>query len=109
MLTLSDAIRAVKDAEGNVTEACRLLGCSRETFYVKRRKYQRLADAVDEARTVRREWRKDMARGKLDEALEKGQPWAVRMVLTADSEFAQQTRTEQSGDVTIRVRYDDDD
>lgn len=103
MLTLPDCLRAVKDADGNVAEACELLGCSRVVFYRKVNKWPELQSAIDEARTVRRTWRKDKARSNVDKALDEGKEWATRLVLSADAEFAEHTVQDGEHKVIVEV------
>lgn len=70
-------IEALKQSHGLKTGACEILGCNFDTL-------QRYIAEIPEAQEVVNHWRKrrvDRAEYKLDEAIERGEAWAVAMVL----------------------------
>jgi len=90
-----EIVTALKNAHGLKTGACEILGCDYKTLmrYVER-------DA--EAQEVIEHWRNrrlDRAEYKLDEAIERGEAWAIAMVLK-DSKRGKERGYGNSMDVT---------
>ena len=68
---------AIKAANGLLAAAAHILGCDRSSVYVYVKKHPTLAAAMNECRAVCI----DRAELKLMKAVEKGEPWAIAMVL----------------------------
>lgn len=70
-------IQALRDAHGLKTGACEILGCNFDTL-------QRYVEELPEAQEVVMHWRRrrvDRAEYKLDEAIERGEAWAIALTL----------------------------
>lgn len=76
-LTAARVAQALRDAQGAVTVAATTLGCSRKTIYRYVERYPAVKEALDDAREVVI----DTAELKLKQAVTKGEPWAISMVL----------------------------
>ena len=75
--TPEEVVDALRKTHGLKTGACELLACNFDTL-------QRYIAESPEAQEVVSFWRKrrvDRAEYKLDEAIERGEPWAISMVL----------------------------
>ena len=70
--------QAIIASRGFVTTAAQSLNVSRKTLYADLEKYPKAQEALDDAR----EYTLDRAETKLFEAMENGEPWAIRLVLT---------------------------
>jgi hypothetical protein len=69
---------ALTKANGNMSEAARILGCARSTVYERCiAKPELMQISLDN-----REALLDMAENKLEEAVQDGKPWAIAMVIT---------------------------
>lgn len=89
-----EVIQAIKDAGGKVTGICELLGITRATFY-RYAKNKDVVEAVEfaQVRIV------DRAEHKLAEAVERGEGWAIQLVLK-DSKRGKERGYGNSVDVT---------
>jgi len=73
----SALIEALERNHGKVVATCEDLGCATATFYYRLKIDKEFAEAVARIR----ETRIDKAESKLDEALDRGEPYAVSLVL----------------------------
>jgi hypothetical protein len=55
-LTAAQMKSAVIEAQGFVTKACDILGCSRNTFYVYLKRYTTVQEVLADTREKRHEW-----------------------------------------------------
>ncbi len=75
--TAEQIAQALKESNGIKAVAARRLGCARNTVVKYAQEYAVCREAVETAR----ETIVDLAEGKLVEAIARGEPWAVAMVL----------------------------
>lgn len=75
--TAGEIADALREAGGIITEAARKLDCSRTTIYKAIDEYK----TVEEAREDARDELVDRAEKKLVEKVDRGEDWAIRMVL----------------------------
>lgn len=66
---------------GNLTETCKVLGWDYDTFRRHRARDPEFSQAVAQAQGEAKGIRIDRAERKLDEAVNKGEPWAIRFFL----------------------------
>lgn len=76
-ITVEQMVTALKNRKGRVYLAANDLGCSHQTIYNYRDRYYQVREAMVEAKGKRL----DIAEGKLDEAVEKGEGWAICFLL----------------------------
>jgi len=76
--TADQVRRALLDAKGLVTVAARRLDCAPDTVRAYMRRYATVAAAVKEAR----EGIVDLGEVRLFQAVDRGEPWAIKTVLT---------------------------
>ena len=69
--------KAILESRGLVSTAAQSLGVSRGTLYADLNKYPKAQEALDGAR----EYTLDKAESRLFDAMERGEAWAIRMVL----------------------------
>jgi hypothetical protein len=76
--TVQDFLKAIEGSYGIKTIIARKLGCNRMTVenYIKR--FPTIAKAVKQEREIL----KDLAEGRLVKAIQDGEPWAVKYVLS---------------------------
>lgn len=72
-----EIIKKIIEAKGNVTVAASFLDCSRRTIHARVQDYPEIRDVIRDQRMKR----KDLAKHKLLEAIEDGQPWAIKYEL----------------------------
>jgi hypothetical protein len=72
-LKVTRVIEALQRTDGNISAAATLLRCSRSTVHTYIKTSERVAEAL---REVRERWG-DVAEGKLREAVERGESWAI--------------------------------
>lgn len=97
---------ALLKSRGLVTVAAKMLGCEPHTVHRYIRDFPTVAAALKEAR----EGILDMTEARLFQAANEGEQWAVTFLLKnigKDRGYMEKQQIEQSGDVTIRVRYVD--
>lgn len=70
-------IKAIYAARGNITNTAKLIGLSRCHLSTRINSSPELVKAVEEAKEIRL----DIAESKLDEAVEKGEGWAICFIL----------------------------
>ncbi|MGH2359356.1 MAG: helix-turn-helix domain-containing protein [bacterium] len=70
-------IEALTKSRGRIAVAARMLGCSRQTIYDSMKRHAEIKEVID----GERELFVDTAELKLMEAVQKGQPWAIMLVL----------------------------
>lgn len=75
--TAKEMVSAIKASNGMVTKAASLLGCSPNTIYAYAQKYPSVKEALD----YHREIILDLAETRLLKAVERGDVWAVKLVL----------------------------
>jgi hypothetical protein len=120
--TQKQIIEAIEAAEGNVTQAAKLLGCATSTIWRRAGKQSKSKDgtvrenriqvAIDEARRVYESDLVDLAREGLMAALDKRESWAIRYVLSAKGGFSEQTRVDHTTNgkaLQVAVVYGSDD
>lgn len=73
-----DVIDALYKANGNVSQAARILGCSRQTVHNKINNLVTVKEAYEDARETRVDWMES----KLDENIEEGDTRAIIYGLT---------------------------
>lgn len=102
-VTLDEIINALKSSHGLKTGAAELLGVSFPTIDSYCDKYPKAQAIVDHWRKRR----KDRAEYKLDEAIERGESWAIMFTLKNANDREYSDRVEQSGEIkhTITVEY----
>jgi hypothetical protein len=76
-LRQDDAIFAIRQCLGNLSDASERLGVSRQTLYTFAKTYPKVQEAIDEAREIV----VDKAEKALVTCLEERQPWAIALVL----------------------------
>jgi hypothetical protein len=76
-LSVEQVADALRESRGLVSIAARRLGTSRANVYKYRDRHPAVRQALDDARDER----VDLAESKLDEAIERGDPWAVSLTL----------------------------
>lgn len=76
-LTVGRIMPHVIERRGNISAVARALGVSRQTIYRHIEKSAKLQKAVASAR----EERIDLAESQLDAAVERGEPWAITLML----------------------------
>jgi hypothetical protein len=100
----ADVIEAIQKAHGQKTGVCELLDISRPTLdrYL-------LLPAVAEAFEFAKIRRKDRAEYKLDEAIERGEAWAIQFALknAKDREYSDRVDVNQTGDMRVIIEYAD--
>ena len=104
----AEIIKALDDKRGGIYVAADELGCSYKTIQRRAEK----VPAVQEVINKYRHRRSDIAEMKLDQAIFKGEPWAILFQLkTQGKDRGYVERQEITGkdgnDVTIKVVYDD--
>lgn len=75
--TNAQIIAAIKESRGLIAVAARRLGINRLTVYRRMEKYPAVRQAVDDER----EFSIDLAEAKLYEAINKGESWAIALML----------------------------
>ncbi|MBI3942954.1 MAG: Fis family transcriptional regulator [Chloroflexi bacterium] len=110
MYTTDEISRALEEANGLISVAARRLGCSVQTIYNRAKEVGELRDIIQLAR---REM-VDLAESSLRIAVEKGEPWAVSLVLrTLGKDLGYTERVETAGvvdrPVEVWVRWGEDD
>ena len=75
--TVEQIIAALKDSKGLIYLAARRLGCHHSTVVRYADKYPKIRETINACR----ETRIDVAESKLDEAVERGEAWAVCFTL----------------------------
>lgn len=104
---VADIREALSKHNGNVTASARALKITRQSLWERIQKNEGLQDHLHQTREVR----VDKAEDKLDEAIERGEGWAIAMTLKTlgkDRGYVEKTEQQTTGDLTIRVEYDDD-
>jgi len=96
-----EVIDALKQAHGMKTGAAEILGVSFPTI-------ERYIAESENAREIIEHWRirrKDRAEYKLDEAIERGEQWAVMFTLknAKDREYSDRVDLKQDGTLTIKI------
>ena len=75
--TQKQIIEALRVSGGAITRAAKIVGCSPQTIYNYAAKYPRVKEALEEPR----ELMVDVAESQLKQALQRGERWAVQLVL----------------------------
>lgn len=75
--SISEMSEALRASKGLVSVAAERLGCSHQTLYNGLKRSDKLRSVLKQQREVRI----DVAEAKLDEALERGEAWAVALTL----------------------------
>ena len=102
--TKEEIREALKSAHGLKTGACEILACNFDTI-------QRYIAADAEAEAIVEHWRKrrkDRAEYKLDEAIERGESWAIMFTLknAKDREYSDRVDVTSGGEkIEIEVTY----
>lgn len=102
-----EIVEAVTQAKGLVSVAARSLGISRRTIYNRRKKSRAIREAIEEAR----EYTSDVAENELFRAIQRGEAWAVCFYLKCQAKnrgYTERQEHAHTGDVVLRVVYDDD-
>ena len=76
--TQEEIIAALQESGGMISAASRALGCTPKTIY----NYARDNEEIQAALDYHREVILDLAEQKVTAAVKKGDPWAVKLVLT---------------------------
>lgn len=76
--TVKEFLKAVEGSFGIKAVIARKLGCSRQTVDKYCKKHPTIREAIEQER----EMLKDMAEGRLVKAVQDGEPWAVKYVLS---------------------------
>lgn len=108
--TTDEVCDALMKAKGLVSVAARQLGCDAKTV----RRYIERHPTVAQAKVEARESILDMAEGRLFQAIDKGEPWAISSILrTLGKERGYVERSELTGKdgdgIRIHVSYADTD
>ncbi len=99
--TLKQVIQAI-DAGKTLTDAARILGCSRQTVYAYAQRYPAVAKALYEAR----EDLVDLAETALYKAVERGEPWAITFTLKTLGRrrgFSERLEVARAEEVTLEL------
>lgn len=100
--TAEQMIEVIQQAEGNLTDAARLLQCSRTTMHKYVNKYATVRQAYEEET----EKAVDFAEGRLMKEIRKGNITAIIFFLkTKGKHRGYVERSEIGGDVTVKVVY----
>lgn len=103
--TKHQIIEALIETKGLVSLAAKKLGCSHNVIYDYKKKYPEVAAVFDEQRTAL----VDVAELSLFKAIQKGEPWAVALVLKTIGKgrgYVERQEIENSGDMTVTVKYE---
>ena len=103
--TTEEIVAALKKHNGLVSVAARALKCAPQTISIRAKKESEIRAAIEESR----ESLVDLAEQKLRAALNKGQPWAISLVLkTLGKERGYVERSELTGKngTPIATKYD---
>lgn len=95
----TELIDALNKAHGMITGAAEILNVSRKTVHAYLLKWPDAREAIDRWK-VRR---KDRAEYKLDEAIERGEPWAIQFVLKNALDREYSDRVSVSGGEPLKV------
>jgi hypothetical protein len=105
-LSAEIVIESIEKHRGIIAVAARALGSSRRTLYNYIEKYPTVKKAYEDAN----EATIDFVEGKLLDRINKGDTTAMIFFLKTKAKkrgYVEKVETEQSGDLTIRVIYDD--
>ena len=107
--TVEQIITALRNTKGLVSLAAKQLGCNHQTITNYRAKHPEIAAVFDEQRTAL----VDVAELSLYNAIQKGEPWAVALLLKTIGKSRgygeRQEVTGANGDaLEIKVSYADD-
>jgi len=97
-----DVRTAVIASRGNISNAALLLGCSRQTLYERLKDNAELRAIIDDFRQSL----VDTAETRLADAVERGEAWAVRLVLTTLGKsrgWTAEPDKHHSGPVDVRI------
>lgn len=100
-ITQAQALAALQETKGTIFLAAKRLGCSARTLLRYKARFPRIQEAVTDARGEL----VDTSELKLWQAVQDGQPWAIRLVLQtqgADRGYGKQL--ELSGTVKVEVK-----
>jgi transposase-like protein len=76
--TEAELVEAIRESGGIVTDACRLIGCSRKTFYEYEKRYPSITKAKEESRESMDEDVVDMLRSIMMDRSHKDQLGAIK-------------------------------
>lgn len=76
--TAEEVVEAIRATRGRVHSVARRLGCDARTIYNYAERYASVRDELD----MQRGLRGDTAEFKLDEAIDRGEAWAVKYYLS---------------------------
>ena len=103
--TAEEVINAIKDAEGNLSEAARLLSCSRQTIHNYINKYATVKAAYEEVN----EATIDFVEGKLMSEIKKGNITAIIFYLKTKAKsrgYVERQEIQHDGEMKISVDWD---
>ena len=106
--TAEQMIDAIRNAEGNLSDAARFLGCTRQTVHNYVNRYATVKQAYEEENNKFI----DEAEGQLRKHVKRGSLPALMFVLKTKGKhrgYVERQEVEQSGSVNIKVNWDDDD
>jgi hypothetical protein len=104
--TTDQLAEALKATNGLVSLAARRVGISRSQFYTRIRNTRSLQEIIEDGR----EELVDLAEMALRSGIINKEPWAVGMALKSLGKkrgYVERQETEQSGEIVIRIKRDD--
>jgi len=105
-LTAARMIDAIQEAQGFVTKACDILGCSRNTFYTYLKRYSTVKDILSDTREKRHEW----VESKLMKQINDDVLTAIIFYLKTQGKhlgYVERQEFEPIGEVRIRIVRDE--
>ena len=99
-------IDAILEAEGNLSQAARILGCSRQTVHRYVNDYSTVKDAYDEAL----ERKIDHVESKLHDLIDKGHPSSIKYYLSTKAKhrgYVERQERSIDGEFTVNVKYEE--
>jgi len=99
---------AINEANGVISEAARLLGCTPKTIYNYRDEFEEVAQAIEDARDNYDCDTGDLAESKLRALIEEGNWPAIKFALSTKFKsrgYTEKTEIEHTGVQTINVNF----
>lgn len=106
--TTDQVIAALRESRGMVAVAARKLGCSRLTLYRYIKRHAAVREAIEDERALMT----DTAELSLYRSITSGEAWAVCFYLKTQGKsrgYVERTETVQTGEMIVRLVYEDRD